>query len=56
MTFFRAFGTIKNVKVSEESHSACIRFEREQDALKFIQNKTLVFNRSYIIYDTNEDI
>ena len=55
MTFFKTYGSIKNVKVNQESNSACIRFEREQDAFRFKSSENLVFNRSYIIYDIEEN-
>lgn len=55
-TFFKNYGSIKNIKVNEDKNSAIVRFHREQDALKFMNSKTKVFNRSYILYSLNEDI
>lgn len=55
-TVFRTYGSIKNIKVNEEKHSAVIRFHREQDALKFFNSKIKIFNRSYIVYSLNEDV
>ena len=52
MTFFRNYGGIKNIKPTEENNSAIIRFEKEQDALRFVNSQALVFNRPYIVYNS----
>lgn len=52
MTFFRNYGGIKNIKTSDETNSAFVRFEKEQDALRFVNSQALVFNRPYIAYAT----
>ena len=54
-TFFRTYGSIKNIKSNEEERTAVIRFDKEQDALKFINSKVKAFNRSFILYDLKQD-
>lgn len=54
MTFFKNEGQIKQIKVNHEESSATVRFVKEENAVKFINSKKAIFNRSFIIYSLND--
>ena len=54
MTFFKNEGMIKEIKVNNQEASAMVRFVKEENALRFINSKKAIFNRSFIIYSLNE--
>lgn len=54
MTFFKNEGQIKQIKVNHEDNSAVVRFTKEETALRFINSKKAIFNRSFITYSLND--
>lgn len=54
MTFFKNEGQIKEIKVNHEESSAMVRFVKEENAMRFVNSKKAIFNRSFITYSFNE--
>jgi hypothetical protein len=53
--FNNADGKIKDIKLNAEDNSAVVRYSREEDAIKFVNSKTSILNRSFIIYSLTEN-
>ena len=52
-TFFKNEGPIKEIKTNPEDNSARVRFVKEEHAIKFVNSKKPIFNRSFIVYGLN---
>lgn len=54
MTFFKNEGQIREIKVKHEENSATVRFIKEENAVRFVNSKKAIFNRSFITYSLTE--